>query len=128
MSSSILKDYAQRRKEQFEKEEAKADEKSSEPADSAADSRKLTMVFKVPHENIPNLTLELSKHEVDTLKMDQVKNLISEKHPLKPKAQRLKILYSGKLIENDVSLREVFSSKSDEELYEGVENFHLIIR
>ena len=67
--------------------EAKAEEKPNEAAENHEDDpRKVKMVFKVPHENIPNLTLEISKAEVDSLTMEKVKDMISEKHPLKPKA------------------------------------------
>ena len=71
--------------------------------------------FKVPQESIPDCTLVFEVNQIlnlnDPITIEKVKKEIQEKHPLKPDIQRLKILYAGKILENNEKLSHILNDK-----------------
>ena len=76
------------------------------------------MVFKVPQEKVPDITLYL--HPSTTV--EQCKLRISSDHPFKPEVTKQRILFGGKLLQNDQILSDLIKDKQSREF-----TFHLMI-
>ena len=76
------------------------------------------MVFKVPQEKVPDITLHL--HPSTTI--EQCKHIISSDHPFKPEVTKQRILFGGKLLQNEQILSDLIKDKQSREF-----TFHLMI-
>ena len=80
----------------------------------------ITLIFKVPQERVPDLTLEYKEVELPGTILDLKKEICS-KHSFKPSEDKQKLLFRGKLLSNQESLKEVIKAIAEPKI------FHLII-
>ena len=60
----------------------------------------ITLIFKVPQEKVPDLTVEYSLEALPKT-IGDLKTEISQKHLFKPTVERQKLLFRGRLLQND---------------------------
>jgi hypothetical protein len=95
--------------------------KTLDDAYDEASSDTLTLIFRVPQEKVPDLTLVLKADEIDST-IGELKHKISQQHPFKPEIGKQRILFGGKLLQNDQILSDLLKDKS-----EKMFTFHLMI-
>lgn len=68
----------------------------------------IEILFKIPQEHIENISLKFDLNAT----IEQIKKQIQSSHALKPAPHKQKILYAGKLRQNEEVLKDVLGSVS----------------
>lgn len=108
---------------------ADATEAAGEKTDELDEGKPLTVIFKVPQEKVPNLTLVFTREEVYSLTIEQIKKMIHAQHPYKPTLTNQRLLFGGRLLQNTDKLCTVVNADATGAamVWGATKTFHLMI-